>query len=316
MDAGSLTTVSEAGLVPLSVAAEQLVDRFLAGRTPATRDAYQRDLADFAAWLGTTPRPAVGQLLGAGPGRVNQLVLDYVHHLQEHGRSRATINRRLAALRSIVKMARLIGLVSWSIEVGGEKVERYRDTRGPGLTGVRRLLTSLAESDEPKAVRDRAIVRLLHDVALRRGEVVGLDLEHADLDAEEPAVSIRGKGREGRERVTLPHETARALRAWRETRGTEPGPLFTNFDRAGKGERLSARSVARVVAAAGDRAGVRARPHGLRHSAITTVLDLNGGDVRAAQKFSRHLDVRTLLRYDDNRQDLGGQMARLVAAAV
>jgi integrase/recombinase XerC len=46
------------------------------------------------------------------------------------------------------------------------------------------------------------------------------------------------------------------------------------------------------------------------------VLDLNGGDVRAAQRFSRHEDVRTLLHYDDNRQDIGGKMARLVAFAV
>ncbi len=213
-------------------------------------------------------------------------------------------------------MARLVGLVTWSMEVGGDKVERYRDTRGPGLAGVRRLLASLAERDDAKAVRDRAIVRLLHDVALRRGEVVSLDLEHVDLEAEEPSVSIRGKGREARERVTLPYETARALRGWRVVRGDEPGPLFVNFDRAGKGDRLTARSVHRIVVGAGDRAGVRARPHGLRHSAITTVLDLNGGDVRAAQRFSRHLDVRTLTAYDDNRTDLGGQMARLVAAAV
>jgi integrase len=61
---------------------------------------------------------------------------------------------------------------------------------------------------------------------------------------------------------------------------------------------------------------VKARPHGIRHGAITTVLDLNGGDVRAAQRFSRHKDVRSLLAYDDNRQDLGGKMARMVASAV
>ncbi len=46
------------------------------------------------------------------------------------------------------------------------------------------------------------------------------------------------------------------------------------------------------------------------------MLDLNGGDVRAVQRFSRHKDVRTLLAYDDNRQDLGGKMAGLVASAV
>jgi integrase/recombinase XerC len=95
---------------------------------------------------------------------------------------------------------------------------------------------------------------------------------------------VLGKGDQDRELLTLPHETAAALRAWITVRGEEPGPLFVNFDRAGKGRRLAATSVYRMVRELGQRAGVRARPHGLRHRAITAVLDLNGGDVRAAQR--------------------------------
>jgi integrase/recombinase XerC len=60
---------------------------------------------------------------------------------------------------------------------------------------------------------------------------------------------------------------------------------------------------------------VRVRPHSLRQGAITAALDLNGADARAAQRFSRHLDLRTLTLYD-NRQDLAGKMARLVASTV
>ena len=57
-------------------------------------------------------------------------------------------------------------------------------------------------------------------------------------------------------------------------------------------------------------------PHGLRHTAITAALDVSGGDVRAAARFSRHADGRTLQRYDDNRTDLGGELARRVAELV
>ena len=56
------------------------------------------------------------------------------------------------------------------------------------------------------------------------------------------------------------------------------------------------------------------RPHGLRHLAITTALDRSNGDVRAVAKFSRHQDLRTLSRYRDNRPDLAGNVAALVAA--
>ena len=46
---------------------------------------------------------------------------------------------------------------------------------------------------------------------------------------------------------------------------------------------------------------------------FTSALDLTKGDERAVQKFSRHKDVRMLNAYDDNRQDLAGNVARLVA---
>ena len=113
--------------------------------------------------------------------------------------------------------------------------------------------------------------------------------------------------------VTLPAPTKAALEAWLQARGAEDGPLFVNFDRAGKGGRLTRSAVYFIVRGLGTKAGLTVRLHGLRHLAITSALDLTKGDVRAVQKFSRHKDVRVLNTYDDNRQDLAGDVARLVA---
>jgi integrase/recombinase XerC len=63
----------------------------------------------------------------------------------------------------------------------------------------------------------------------------------------------------------------------------------------------------------GDAAGIRARPHGLRHAAVTEALDLTGGDLRAVQRCRRHKTVATLQRYDDCRRDLADDVARRVA---
>jgi integrase/recombinase XerC len=63
-------------------------------------------------------------------------------------------------------------------------------------------------------------------------------------------------------------------------------------------------------------AGVPCRPHGLRHAGITAALDATHGDVRSVQAYSRHRDVRTILRYDDARTDTAGTVARRVAEAV
>jgi len=94
----------------------------------------------------------------------------------------------------------------------------------------------------------------------------------------------------------------------------DPGPLFVNFDRAGKGQHLTGAAVYHIVGWLGAKAGLMVRPQGLRHLAITTALDRTNGDVRAVATFSRHQDLRTLSRYRDNRPDLAGKVASLVAA--
>jgi integrase/recombinase XerC len=304
-----------AGAVDPTPATAQLVKMFLTGRSPQTIRAYAADLADFADFAGVdTVATAAAQLLAAGAGQANALALSYRADLLSRGLSAATVNRRLAALRSLVKLARLLGLVSWSLEVEGVKSEGYRDTRGPGRDGFRRLLAALADRQDAKAVRDRALLRLLFDLGLRRAEAIGLDL--ADLDREAGTVAVLGKGRTQRVALTLPAPTRDALEASLAVRGTGPGPLFCRLDRAGKGKgRLTGGGVYHVIVSLGRQAGLRVRPHGLRHAAITEALDLTGGDVRAVQRFSRHRDVRTLDRYDDNRADLAGQVARKVAGA-
>ena len=54
------------------------------------------------------------------------------------------------------------------------------------------------------------------------------------------------------------------------------------------------------------------RPHGLRHAAITAALDETNGNVRAAREFSGHASIEVLMRYDDNRKDVGGEVASKV----
>jgi integrase/recombinase XerC len=146
---------------------------------------------------------------------------------------------------------------------------------------------------------------------LRRNEVLSLDLAH--FDGKRSAVSIKGKGRTEREWVTLPASTKAALDAWIAMRGTEEGPLFTSVDVATQGHRLTGAALYKVIRCLGAAEGFDARPHGLRHAAITEALEKTNGNVRAVQRFSRHRDINVLTVYDDNRSDLGGQIAAMVA---
>ncbi len=174
------------------------------------------------------------------------------------------------------------------------------------------MLAELDKRGTPKAKRDKAAIRLLYDLGLRRGEVVGLDV--GDVDLEVGTLAVLGKGRSEKTRLTLPPETQAALREWLSVRGDPPGPLFPNFDRARKGRRLTGAGLYALVRKLGQSVGVDVWPHGLRHTAITEALDLTEGDVRAVQRFSRHRDVRVLTIYDDNRTDMAGKVARMVAS--
>jgi integrase/recombinase XerC len=294
--------------------AAALVASFLAGRNERTLRAYRNDLEDFRCYLKAGDVDEAARiLLSRGHGEANALVLAYRADMLARKLQAATVNRRLAAVRSLVKLARTLGMVPWSIEVENLKAQAYRDTRGPGRQGFRRLMEEAGSRTDRKALRDRAVLRLLHDLALRRAEVVALDME--DVDLESGSVTILGKGRTQKERLSLPEPTKAALASWIDARGTEPGPLFLNFDRAGKGERLTGTGLYLVVRDLGRKAGLTVRPHGLRHAGITEALDLTNGNIRAVQRYSRHRDMRILNVYDDNRADLGGDVARLVAAS-
>jgi integrase len=70
----------------------------------------------------------------------------------------------------------------------------------------------------------------------------------------------------------------------------------------------------RVAHGVGRRAGISrgTNPHGLRHQGITRALDLAHGDVRKVRRFSRHAKLETLLKYDDNRVDEAGAIAKML----
>lgn len=325
--------------------ARVLLHAFESGKNPKTLLAYSTDLKDFARfWGDITPQEAAAQLLTLQHGDANLTALAYKAHLSDRGLSPATINRRLAALQSLVKLGRTLGFVTWSLEVSRVPTAPLKDTRGCGRKGFLAMLKVLEEKiianqtyhvnlseagldsievDKrlAKAMRDKALLRLLHDLGLRRNEVVTLDLENVDLQG--GCIWILGKGQSERNRLTLPDPTRQALEDWIKAREPytqglhfpclDPVALFVNFDRARKGERLTGRSLYRIVRRIGQQAGVKITPHGLRHTAITEALDITNGNVRAVQRFSRHKDIRLLNVYDDNRKDLGGQIAALIA---
>ena len=131
--------VTPAGALDRSAAA-RLLDAFLAGRKAETIKGYRADLGDFQAFVqASTLDQAAGMLMARGLGEANALALAYRTHLMDRELAAITINRRLTALRSMIKLARTLGLIPWTLEIHGLKTEGYRDTRRPGRNGFRAM---------------------------------------------------------------------------------------------------------------------------------------------------------------------------------
>jgi len=292
-----------------------ILSTFYASRTDNTRRAYAQGLRDFTAYMGACDViSTVQQFISLGPGKANHRALMYQSELLQVGKAPSTVNLRIAALRMVVKAARLIGVINWALDVQDVPRIIYKNTAGPGLDGMIQLLSVAREQKRGKAERDYAILWLLFDPALRRAEVARLDV--SDVDFEAGTVSILGKGRREKETWTLPDEAVQALRDWLDVRDHHPGPLFVNFDRAGKGERLTADAIHHLVKYLGQKMGIKTSPHALRHTGVTQAVIVTNGNLVESQKFSRHADPRTLMNYFDNLEDVAGRVAKLIGETV
>jgi len=286
-------------------------------RSLNTRRAYQKDLTDFfEVAFKVSPTPEVMTAFLQLP-RLEAIrhVMEYKRHLLSRGMREATLNRRLAAIKSLVNYARKIGKCEFSLEdIAGEKVTPYRDTSGLSVAEIKQML-SVPNLDSLKGARDYAILKLLWENALRRNEVASCNV--GDFDAVNSTLSILGKGRGSqKELVTLSPAVVTAIKNWLAwSGGALDDPLFTSQSHNKSGSRLTGSAIYELVSETAKAAGITKKmsPHRIRHSAITAALDATNGNVREVQKLSRHKVMQTLMIYDDNREDSQGKITNLLS---
>ena len=259
--------------------------------SPETLRAYERDLRDFMAHLGTRVRLC----------EVDHLVLrTYLAQLRRRGLSRRYIARKMSSIRSFFRYLAREGVVQYNptTMVSSPKLDR-RLPRIVTRDEMERLLTA-PPPGTPLGMRDRAMLELLYASGVRISELVSLDLGAVDLDT--GILRVSGKG--GRERVALMGRPAvTALRRYMNRgrpallargSGSAREALFLNA----RGGKLSVRGARFIVARWIARAGVdgRATPHTLRHTFATHLLD-GGADLRAVCELLGHMSLSSTQIY-------------------
>ncbi len=292
-----------------------LSDWLATKRSPHTRRVYQKDIENFLADLNL----ALGKFLTLDRHKAFELVSRYKGELIQKGLKSATINRRLAAIKSLVSFSYNCGHCEFMLEsVKGEKLCAYRDTSGVEPEAFKRVLGGI-DRTSLKGIRDYALLMLLWSNALRRSEVSKANI--GDFDQKERTLRIFGKGRgNNSEIISLGSGTVMAIEAWLEARGeTNPDKaLFVSVNPGYRDGRLCPQAIYNIVKERCQSAGITKvmSPHRIRHSSITAALEATGGDVRRVQKLSRHSSLNTLLIYDDNRKNHQGEVTDLLDGLV
>jgi site-specific recombinase XerD len=273
---------------------------FLAGYTGATRDAYALDLRQFVAWC------ADHHLALFSVRRAD--IESYARTLEERGRARATVARRLCTVAGFYRYAEEEGLlaISPAVHVRWPRLDYESHATGLDRNEVGALLVAAGLG----AAIEHALISLLALDGLRVSEATGANIEALGLERGHRTLTVL---RKGGKIVTIPlaPRTARAIDLAIGERSQ--GPIFMGSH----GRRLDRHGAARIVRRVARRAGItKAKgPHTLRHAFITAALDA-GVPLRDVQEAASHADPRTTMRYDRARVSLDRHATYIVSTFI
>jgi integrase/recombinase XerC len=249
---------------------------------PRTRQEYAKAIDYFCRSMAPEQSPSIflQEFLASTKQQAIHLVLAWRQRLLNEGKASATIDLRISALKSLVEYAGKQNACSFSLsEIKSLKSQRYKDTPGVSVDDYRSIL-DLVDRSTDLGIRDYAILLLLWDLALRREEVVSLDIWDYSLGR----LMVNGQGRS----IDLNAQLENSLDHWVAIReglyfqpkdgGDRDDALFLSCN----GRRLSGTDVFRILQGYAEIAGVKVSPDVVRHGALMAFFDASGGGVRSA----------------------------------
>ena len=250
---------------------------------------YMRDIRQFAGWLHDAEETEVVD--------AQQLhIQGFLAHLEEEGRSGATRSRALASLKNFYAYVVSTGFLTES-PVREIKVERG-DKKLPQVLSGREVELLLAQpsATDPKGIRDKAMLEVMYATGIRVSELIGLDIDHVNLES---GIIKCQTGKKGRT-IPLYPEALRALTDYvREVRGAllaNPAEraLFVNIG----GVRMSRQGFWKILKHYQTTARIdkEITPHTLRHSFAVHLLE-NGADLGSLQELMGHSDISSTQMY-------------------
>ena len=262
-----------------------------------TLRAYISDLRSFTTYC------QVGELSQENIRRVVTLraIRSWLASLVQQGKSRSTISRRTASIRSFTAWAYRRGYLDSDpglLVTSARGDQKLPQVQTPSDTAelLSFAATRAREENSPAAIRDWAILETIYATGIRVSEVCSLDT--TSIDQQGMTLRVIGKGNKERV-VPFTRACLSALQAWLSH--GRPSLAIPEAGRAlfvgDKGRRIDPRVIRAMIHRMCAQAGVRdLAPHALRHTAATHIL-AGGADLRAVQEMLGHSSLQTTQRY-------------------
>ena len=251
---------------------------------------YMRDIRQFSGWLQQTENTDV-----VDATQLN--ISDYLAHLQQEGRSGATVSRSLASLKNFYSYVVSSGFLENSPVPANIKVERGEKKLPQILTGKEvELLLSQPAPVDPKGIRDKAMLEVMYATGIRVTELIDLNVDDVNLELG----IIKCSGSKKSRAIPLYPAALKALGIYmhqnRSAMLADPSEpaLFVNMG----GARMSRQGFWKILKHYQASAHIEKdiTPHTLRHSFAVHLLE-NGADLGSVQELMGHSDISSTQVY-------------------
>ena len=254
-----------------------------------TVQAYVRDVRHFDDFVKSRGLMDVSEASNAE-------VVAFLMNLKTAGRSRSTVNRKLASIRTFFDYLQKSGSVSDNPteDIKSPKIEK-REIEFLSIEEIERLLS--LPDDTHKGIRDRAILELLYATGIRATELI--QMKTADVNLRMGFVKCDGTHSKARI-IPMGRLCRKAMEDYmldvreKMLRVKESDVLFVNYI----GEPLTRQGLWKVMKEYGEAAGlnISLTPQIIRDSFAVHMLQ-NGADVKSLQELMGHEDIAATQAY-------------------
>lgn len=287
------------------------IAQFLTGQlSERTRRAYEADLRHFFAFLGFTT-------VEIEPIKTISFreVTAFRNHLADQGYKRTTINRKLSSLKALFKMLVAAGQIEKnpadSTLVRGFKVDDTLSGKAIPPLALKKIFSAINEvENQLTRSRDQAIFQLLVYGGLRRSEVANTHWSDLFKEGVFNVLSLpdtkSGTNQEIKLQDTVVHYLEQYRNVLVEENYNTNGPVFISLARnRSHGKQLTDQSINLIMKKYALKAGVDANitAHMFRHTCCTLAIE-GGAKPQQVQSHLRHKDLKTTMRYYENREKL------------